>query len=83
MYCAVAGGRGSAVLEIHFAAFGDVPSVTDEYAAYKRLENRQSDWSHILRKAEKWGIYGDGSDFVPYMRLLGMYHEIKKWDTAD
>ena len=83
VYCVVVGGRGSAVLEIHFAAFRDIPSVTDEYAAYKRLENRQSDWSHILRKAEKWGIYGDGSDFVLHMRLLGMYHEIKKWDAAD
>ena len=71
VYCAV-GGRGSAVLEIHFAAFRDVPSVTDEYAAYKRLEDRQSDWSHILRKAEKWGIYGDWSDFILYLRLLGM-----------
>ena len=83
VYCVVVGSRGSAVLEIHFAAFRDIPSVTDEYAVYKRLENRQSDWSHILRKAEKWGIYGDGSDFVLYIRLLGMYHEIKKWDAAD
>ena len=76
VYCVV-GGRGSAVLEIHFAAFRDIPSVTDEYAAYKGLENRQSDWFHILRKA-KWGIYGDGLDFVLYTRLLGMYREIKK-----
>ena len=77
VYCAVVGSKGSAVLEIHFAAFRDIPSVTDEYAVCKRLENRQSDWSHILHKAEKWEIYGDGSDFVLYMRLLGMYHEIK------
>ena len=83
VYCAVVGSRGSAMLEIHFAAFRDIPSVTDEYAAYKRPENSQSDWFHMLRKAEKRGIYGDGRDFALYMRLLGMYHEIKKWDTAD
>ena len=53
MYCAVVGSRGSAMLEIHFAAFRDTPSVTDKYAAYKGLENRQSGWSHILRKAKR------------------------------
>ena len=78
VYCVV-GGRGSAVLEIHFAAFRDIPSVTDEYAAYKRLEDRQSGWSHILHKAEKWGIYGDWSDFILYLRLLGMYSARHKY----
>ena len=52
----VVDSRGSVVLEIHFAAFVDIPSVTYEYVAYKRLESRQSDWSHILHKA-KWEIY--------------------------
>ena len=83
VYCAVVDSRDSSVLEIHFATLRDMPSVTDKYAACKWLENKQSGWSHILHKAGRWGICGNGHGFALYMRLLGMHHEVKKLDIAE
>ena len=66
-----------------FSGMHDIPSITDEYAAYAYLPVRQSCLIHILRRAEKCAVRsGKGSDLIPYLLLLGMYFRVKYTDTA-
>ncbi len=83
VFIVVAGSRARAVLDVFFSGMHDIPSITDEYAAYAYLPVRQSCLIHILRRAEKCAVRsGKWSDLIPYLLLLGIYFNIKYMDTA-
>lgn len=79
----VAGSRARDVMTAFFSKLHDIPSVTDEYSAYKHLPDRQSCSVHLLRRAESCAVRsGKESDVIPYLLLRDLFRRANALDTA-
>ena len=79
----VVGSRARDVMTVFFSKLHDIPSVTDEYSAYKHLPDRQSCSVHLLRRTESCAVRSDKeSDLIPYLLLRDLFRRAKALDTA-
>ena len=79
----VVGSRARDVMTVFFSKLHDIPSVTDEYSAYKYLPDRQSCLVHLLRRAESCAVRSDKeSDLNPYLLFRALFRRANALDTA-